>query len=425
MWIFVLNGLAYLSYGIVTGRFRRKLFPISLREVFATVGDALRFRLGHDDLTHYNAVQKILYLGVMLVGILIVITGLCLWKPVQFSELADLFGSFQTIRLIHFLCMSAIVAFIVVHVTLALLVPQSLVAMLTGGPVVADRPLPSRRSARPNRSNAVSGDPMPIRTRTPSHVSAAPARSTRACSRKTARWSSDINRRNVLRGAISLGALTMLTGCDVSEERSGAESAARGVVVERRRPGGDLPAATIWRRRSARRRWSSRRVSTPITTSRTSSRSTARPGNWNWPGCIADKRPWTAQQIYQLPEQELIIRHICVEGWDYIGQWSGPNLRDFLRARRRRPDGEIRLFHLQRRLYRKHRHGDARCIRRPSSPPNTRATSSPIRSAIRCGCAPRPSSATRTPNGSRRSRSRTTFRETFWSKQGFNWFAGI
>jgi thiosulfate reductase cytochrome b subunit len=138
MWIFVLNGIAYLSYGIATGRFRRKLFPVSVRDVLATVADALRFRLGHDDLTHYNGVQKVLYLGVMLVGILIVTTGLCLWKPVQFSELANLFGNFQTIRLIHFLCMSAIVAFILVHVTLALLVPRSLLAMLTGGPVVDD-----------------------------------------------------------------------------------------------------------------------------------------------------------------------------------------------------------------------------------------------------------------------------------------------
>ena len=80
--------------------------------------------------------QKILYLGIILIGILIVISGLALWKPVQFSELAALFGSFQTIRLVHFLCMSAIVLFLLVHVALALLVPQSLVAMLTGGPVV-------------------------------------------------------------------------------------------------------------------------------------------------------------------------------------------------------------------------------------------------------------------------------------------------
>jgi thiosulfate reductase cytochrome b subunit len=138
MWIFVLNGLAYLTYGVVTGRFRRKLFPLSIREILVTVGDALRFRLSHDDLTHYNPVQKILYLGVILIGITIVISGLALWKPVQFSELAALFGTFQTIRLVHFLCMSAIVAFILVHVSLALLVPQSLVAMVTGGPAVND-----------------------------------------------------------------------------------------------------------------------------------------------------------------------------------------------------------------------------------------------------------------------------------------------
>jgi thiosulfate reductase cytochrome b subunit len=136
MWIFVLNGFAYLCYGIVSGRFWQKLFPISPREVFVTVGEALRFRLRHDDLMHYNAVQKVLYLGVMAVGVLIVISGLALWKPVQFSELANLFGSFQNIRLVHFLCMTAIVAFIVVHVTLALLVPQSLLAMLTGGPAI-------------------------------------------------------------------------------------------------------------------------------------------------------------------------------------------------------------------------------------------------------------------------------------------------
>ncbi|MGO9398511.1 MAG: cytochrome b/b6 domain-containing protein [Xanthobacteraceae bacterium] len=143
MWIFVINGLAYLTYGIATKRFQRKLFPISLREILVTVGEALRFRLSHDDLTHYNlthynAVQKSLYLGIILVGIVIVISGLSLWKPVQFSELAGLFGSFQTIRLVHFLCMAAIVAFLLVHVTLALLVPQSLVAMVTGGPLVRD-----------------------------------------------------------------------------------------------------------------------------------------------------------------------------------------------------------------------------------------------------------------------------------------------
>jgi thiosulfate reductase cytochrome b subunit len=140
MWIFALNGLAYLTYGIFSGRFRQKLFPLSVRDIIATVGDALTFRLKHDDLTHYNAVQKMLYLGIILVGILTVLSGLAIWKPVQFSELTALFYDFQTARLVHFLCMTAFVLFLFVHVALALLVPQSLLAMLTGGPKLDDAP---------------------------------------------------------------------------------------------------------------------------------------------------------------------------------------------------------------------------------------------------------------------------------------------
>jgi Prokaryotic cytochrome b561 len=75
MWIVVLNGLAYLLYGTITGRFRSKLFPVSWRELIATMRDALTFRLRHDDLTHYNAVQKLLYIGIMLVGIVVVLSG--------------------------------------------------------------------------------------------------------------------------------------------------------------------------------------------------------------------------------------------------------------------------------------------------------------------------------------------------------------
>jgi thiosulfate reductase cytochrome b subunit len=134
MWIFVLNGLAYLTYGIATGRFQRMLLPIRWSELLSTINDALHFRLSHDDPTRYNTVQKLLYVGVICVGILTVISGLSIWKPIQFSELLSLFGSFQTARLIHFLCMSAIVMFVLVHVSLALLVPHTLVSMVTGGP---------------------------------------------------------------------------------------------------------------------------------------------------------------------------------------------------------------------------------------------------------------------------------------------------
>lgn len=146
MWLVVFNGLAYLIYGIVSGRFRRLLYPIRPREVLDTVRAALRFHLSHDDLTVYNAVQKVLYVGIILVLIIEVLAGLCIWKPMQFSRLAHLFYDFQGARLVHFLGMSAIVAFLAVHVLLALLVPQTLVAMITGGPRLAKpgpAPIPS------------------------------------------------------------------------------------------------------------------------------------------------------------------------------------------------------------------------------------------------------------------------------------------
>lgn len=144
MWVLVLNGLAYLAYGVLSGRFRRMLLPIRPREVMAEVIAALTFRLKHDDLTHYNAVQKSLYVGVIAVIIFQVVTGLALWKPVQFQGLVSLFGDFQGVRLAHFLGMAAIVLFLVVHVSLALLVPRTILAMLTGGPRLPDAPSSDR-----------------------------------------------------------------------------------------------------------------------------------------------------------------------------------------------------------------------------------------------------------------------------------------
>ena len=140
MWIFVPNGIAYLIYGFATGRLRRKLLPIRLREIVAVIRDTLRFRVGHDDITVYNAVQKTLYIGVILAAILQVVSGLAIWKPVQFSNLTALFGSFQNARIAHFGGMAAIVGFLLVHVALALLVPRTLLAMMTGGPRVGPEP---------------------------------------------------------------------------------------------------------------------------------------------------------------------------------------------------------------------------------------------------------------------------------------------
>ena len=138
MWLLMLNGLCYLGYGLATGRFRRKLLPVWPGDVIATVRDALRFKPGHDDITHYNAVQKLLYIGIIAVIVVQVLSGFAVWKPVQLSELAALFGSFQGSRLVHFIGMVLICGFLVIHVALALLVPKTIGAMITGGPAVGD-----------------------------------------------------------------------------------------------------------------------------------------------------------------------------------------------------------------------------------------------------------------------------------------------
>ena len=132
MWLLVVNGLVYVTLGFVTGRFRRKFLPIRPAEVAADLKAALTFRLAHDDLTVYNAVQRLLYAGIIVVGIVIVLSGLAIWKPVQFQTLTALFGGYDVARYVHFFCMAAIVAFLAVHVLLAILLPKSLRAMVTG-----------------------------------------------------------------------------------------------------------------------------------------------------------------------------------------------------------------------------------------------------------------------------------------------------
>jgi thiosulfate reductase cytochrome b subunit len=170
MWIVALNGLAYVTYGFATGRFRRMLLPIRLRDLLAAINDALRLRLAHDDPTQYNAVQRVLYIGVIIVVVLIVLSGLALWKPVQFCEFASLFYDFQTTRLVHFLCMTAIVLFLVVHVALALLVPRTLVAMVTGGPELRGA-APRVDAAPKTRADEVDNvDPNPIQIDLPART---------------------------------------------------------------------------------------------------------------------------------------------------------------------------------------------------------------------------------------------------------------
>ena len=132
MWLLAINGLVYVILGFATGRFRRKLIPITPSGVLEDTKAALTGKLSHADLSKYNSVQKLLYAGIILVGVLIVLSGLAIWKPVQFQYLTMLFGGYDVARYVHFFAMAAIVLFMVVHVVMAFLVPKSLRAMLIG-----------------------------------------------------------------------------------------------------------------------------------------------------------------------------------------------------------------------------------------------------------------------------------------------------
>jgi thiosulfate reductase cytochrome b subunit len=132
MWLFVVNGFVYVTLGLATGRFRRKLLPVRLADVAHDIGAALTGKLSHDDLSVYNAVQRLLYIGVILAGVLAVVSGLSIWKPVQVQELTAAFGGYDAARYVHFFAMAAIAAFLVIHISLAILVPKSLRAMILG-----------------------------------------------------------------------------------------------------------------------------------------------------------------------------------------------------------------------------------------------------------------------------------------------------
>src|SRR5690349_4677839 len=164
--------------------------------------------------------------------------------------------------------------------------------------------------------------PSPSRFRPPGGVDQSPLQEHR-------RLIESINRRNILRGSLSLGALTMLTGCDVTH----TDSMQR--VLKAVSQWNDRAQALLFRPNHLAPTFSPDKVVKPPRFNAyydVEDLVQVKADDWKLElaGLISDKRPWTIRQIYDLPEQEIIVRHICVEGWDYIGQWSGVNLRQFL-----------------------------------------------------------------------------------------------
>lgn len=132
MWILAANFSGYLAIGIMTGRLRTKFFPLRFRAIVNDLAAAMRGKLSHDDLSRYNAVQKLAYLFVLADIAVLVLSGLAIWKPVQLPLLRVLMGGFDNARVVHFVAMSALVGFLAIHVAMVALVPRSLLTMIRG-----------------------------------------------------------------------------------------------------------------------------------------------------------------------------------------------------------------------------------------------------------------------------------------------------
>ena len=132
MWLLVLNGVVYVSYGIVSGHFRRKLFPLTPRAVFRDVVEAFRGRLAHEDLSMYNAAQRAAYLVIIFCLVVLVFTGLVIWKPVQFYAIGQFMGDYEGARFLHFGAMALMVFIVLVHIVMVILVPRTFPTMVTG-----------------------------------------------------------------------------------------------------------------------------------------------------------------------------------------------------------------------------------------------------------------------------------------------------
>jgi DMSO/TMAO reductase YedYZ molybdopterin-dependent catalytic subunit len=233
----------------------------------------------------------------------------------------------------------------------------------------------------------------------------------------------DIDRRKVLRGVLSLGALTFLTGCNVGEEGE-VQKALRAVSGWN-----DVVQSVIFRPNHLAPTYTEAQVVKPPRFNAHYDVQDVKPvDGTTWKlelaGRIENKRPWTAADIYALPEQGLIIRHICVEGWDYIGQWSGPNLRAFLQ----RVGADLSAKYIAFRCA----DGYTESIDMPSAlhPQTILATKyakEPITDPFGFPLRLRTSTKLgfKNPKWIVSMEVTNDFPETYYSKEGFNWFSGI
>lgn len=232
-----------------------------------------------------------------------------------------------------------------------------------------------------------------------------------------------IDRRKVLRGALSLGALTLLTGCDVSQDES-VQTVLRAVSDFN-----DGAQAALFDPKKLAPTYDVSQVVKPPRFNAYYEIEDVRPvdlSTWKLElaGLVKDKRPWTLEAINALPQQEEIIRHICVEGWDYIGQWSGPTLKDFLTRVGADLSARYVAFHgaddyMESIDMASALHPQTLLATHYAGEPITDPYGAPLRlrTAVKLGF--------KNPKWVRAIEVTNTYQQGFWEKQGFNWFSGL
>ncbi len=156
MWLVAISSFLYLAYGLASGHFRHQLSPVTRSQLHDDIRRAFTFKLKHRPGV-YNAIQRAAYGGVICVILLLIVSGLALWKPMQLQELAWILGGYEGARLVHFFAMCLLVAFVAIHVFMVLIVPKTLLSMITGKAKV---PAPAPQASYVNFPNTESGDAL-------------------------------------------------------------------------------------------------------------------------------------------------------------------------------------------------------------------------------------------------------------------------
>lgn len=132
MWLFVINFSLYTVMLLVSRRLFNKLLPINIKSLVTDIRNSLRGKLKHKDLSQYNSIQKIAYIIVIVDIIILIISGLAIWKSVQLPLLRTLMGGYDNARVVHFIAMTVMVSFFVVHIIMVITVPRTLLLMIRG-----------------------------------------------------------------------------------------------------------------------------------------------------------------------------------------------------------------------------------------------------------------------------------------------------